>query len=340
MKVPIRRMARAMTPEMLKMIVVFAIALTPTLVGGTQQIEAVKKAALEHGVAYAPLGPHGDTFGLRDLETTVTAVFDVNETVAVHACGKQRVLGASGKTQMAAIPSASTITTEQTRAMPTVKWNCKPEKLYSMVMYDAFNGPITNMSFGYTHWIKINIPCDSATTLATSTGGVTFGEINYFHPDNFGAEPHNYGFYILEQRGATAITPTQTELERFDRANIRNGESLRRFIEWVSDKGPIARTWAGISVSAWSAFTLDFAGFAIYASIACGNLGLTESTVRAVTTTPIAATVMANETNMTTPVRNDSLKNHVVAPKEQHHLAIAAVTYIIALVYPFIKKER
>ena len=199
---------------------------------------AVKKAALEHGVAYAPLGPDGDKFGLKDLETTVTAVFDVSDTMTVHACGRQRILAAPGETQIDAIPAASTITTGQTRVMPTVKWSCKPEKLYSMVMYDAFNGPVTNMSFGYTHWIKINIPCDSATTLATSTGGVTFGEINYFYPDNFEAAPHNYGFYILEQRGAAAITPTQAELERFDRAKIRNGVSLRRFIEWVSGPNP------------------------------------------------------------------------------------------------------
>merc|ERR1712183_629098 len=113
-----------------------------TIADGNRQIEDVKSAALKQGVAYAPLGPEGDKFSLGDLETTVTAVFDVKDTMTVQACGGQHVLPASGQTHMAAVPSESTITTDQTRVTPTVKWNCQPDKLYSMVMYDAFAHPI------------------------------------------------------------------------------------------------------------------------------------------------------------------------------------------------------
>lgn len=316
------------------------LAIVTTTAGGNEQIEAVKTAALQQGVAYAPLGPDGDNFGLKDLESTVTAVFEVNDTMTVKACGRRHLLAASGQTIMKSPPSTtSTITTDQTRVMPTVEWNCQQNKLYSMIMYDAFALPITNTSFGFTHWIKINIPCDPNTATAASTEGVTFGKVGYFQPDNFGLHPNNYGFYILEQR--QALAPTQAELARYDRARLNNGVALRQFMEWVSDKGPIARTWARIKVSVWSAFALETAGLDFYSAIACGNLGMTDLSTQAK-----PAADMTNAIPSTLPVKNTRTlpaKNKTfdkVAPDSQQQFVFAAITSIIALVYPFIKSEN
>lgn len=292
----------------------------------------VKLTALQQGVAYAPLAPEGDKFALNDIETTVTAVFNVNESATVQACGRQHVLG-SGRAYMAATPSALPITTDQTRVMPTVQWNCKPGKNYTMVMHDAFTRPITNMTFGYTHWIKINIPCDSATATASSAGGITFGDAEYFQPDNFELKPHHYGFYILEQRGTTPITPTLVDISRFARAKLSNGISLRQFMEWVSDKGPIARTWADVGVSAWSAFSLQSAGFDVYSAIACGNMDMTmprTKTVRVKTIPPASASPP--------PEKNKSHEIYLPTQDSDQHLVVAIVTSVIAFVYPFVKK--
>ena len=235
----------------------------------------MKLAASQQGLAYAPLGKPGDSFGWKDVETTATAVFNVADTMAVQACGKQYSLAASGQTQMTAIPSASTITTDQMRVMPTVEWKCQTNRLYSLVLYDAFAHPVTTTSGGHLHWIKINIPCNAGTSKATSTDGVTFGDVEYFSPANPHIAPHNYGIYILEQRDTAAIAPTQDELARFDRTTINTGLSLRQFVEWSSDKGPIARTWAWSTISAWSPYALEQAGKTEAKNAACENLKLT-----------------------------------------------------------------
>ena len=126
----------------------------------------------------------------------------------------------------------------------------------------------------------------------------------------------------------------------------------------MSDKGPIARTWAWITVGPWSAFALETAGFDVYAAIACGNLQMATGMATGVatkrmptwmpaematSTTPIKASTIATASTRTTatlsPEKNKTFRNHVVAPKPQHHLAIAAVTSIVSLVYPFFKKE-
>merc|ERR1719198_2230928 len=201
------------------------------------------------------------------------------------------------------------------------------------------------MTFGYTHWIKINIPCDSATATASSAGGITFGDAEYFQPDNFELKPHHYGFYILEQRGTTPITPTLVDISRFARAKLSNGAALRQFMEWVSDKGPIARTWARIKVSVWSAFALETAGFDFYSAIACGNLGMTDLSTQAepaaIThvdmTNAIPPTLPVKHTTRTLPVKNKTFDK--VAPDSQQQFVFAAITSIIALVYPFIKSE-
>lgn len=289
---------------------------------------------MQQGVAYAPLGPEGDKFGLNDIEATATAVFDVQDSATVHACGRQHLLAASGQTRMAATPSALPITTEQTRVKPTVQWSCKPGKKYSMVMYDAFTRPITNTSFGYTHWIKINIPCDSATATASSAGGITFGDIKYFQPDNFDFKPHNYGFYILEQRGSTPITPTLVDVSRFAREKLSNGISLRQFMEWVSDKGPIARTWADVKVSVWSASVLQSAGLEIYAAMACGNMGMTMPGTKTIR----AKTIRAASTN-SAPEKNKSREKYAPTQDSDQHLVVAVITSILAFIYPFVKNE-
>ena len=75
----------------------------------------------------------------------------------------------------------------------------------------------------------------------------------------------HYGFYVAEQR--SELSPSQADIARFP----RGGFNLRAFFAYASDKGPVARTWAWVTVSPFSAYQLGSVS-ADYVKFACSNL--------------------------------------------------------------------
>ena len=225
-------------------------------------------AAAAQGLAYGPLAQSDDGFGFLDLDRTVTAAFSVTDPLSLgDPCSDGSNYTAAGGTNtvMAATPSPLTLTTAQTRVQPTVEWSCEAGKLYTLVLFDAGSQPVAKQPGGaYCHWVQINIPCGNGG-MASATGGAVFGDINFFPPANPEVSPHNYGFYVAEQRAA--LSPSQDDIARFPRA----GFNMRDFFAYVSDKGPVARTWAWITVSPFSAYQLGFVS-AAYRAFACSSL--------------------------------------------------------------------
>jgi hypothetical protein len=218
----------------------------------------------------------GDT---KSLGVKVTATFTNPAVTLKNPCGDGKNYELPGSTFTM---DGQLSNNAMTRSTPVVQWPCTTGKQYTLMLYDAGHFPVKSSPGsgpdagpgGYLHWLRINIPC-AAGGMASATGGADFSATGtgFFTPGNPETIPHNYGFYIYEQ--ASTITPTVNDTRAFVRMSFSPAAWLNRYLAEIPSQVPIARTWANLVGSIWSAnLFVNIVGgdFAPWGMMACKNL--------------------------------------------------------------------
>eukprot|EP00756_Hemistasia_phaeocysticola_P001498 Hpha_TRINITY_DN11054_c0_g3::TRINITY_DN11054_c0_g3_i1::g.92996::m.92996 len=218
-------------------------------------VECVKAAAtLQHADRLTELG---------NLKYNIDVVFEAEE-IRGEFCGVKHTFPAF---RARLDPSAPVkLTTAQTRVDPSVVFECAAGKTYHLILNDALGGAFQAVN-AYTHWVRLNIPCDGATGLADFASGEDMPQGTTEQPGWFSGKGylfpafpynswHHFNFYVYETDApidADGLAWFATEFPKHNQL----GQGSYNLSQVTSEllnftAAPVARTWMDVTTSYYS----------------------------------------------------------------------------------------